>query len=370
MRLRRIKFQPKFQRPIGVIFCTLQTVLAITVIIIQTCIIVYLVEQRNYESVIVSSNNCAAFINQRSDGNRTIIVITPTYLRLARLADMTRLSQTLMHINQLIWIVVEDAKHISLPVKQLLDRSRLQYYYFAIKRRPDMPARGWTGRDAGLKFVRERFASLGNNAVVFFADDDNTYDIRLFNHYIRNVDKIGVWAVGTEFCSPFSHKTYSFKRAKNVLNRIKNMNLDVCTTGLVAYNMLEAPKVFAKKIIGWQTIYAPRRKWGFDMAGFAVNLELLLQHPEAGWRTRCPDPSPEPCLMNLLNVSWNDLTPFGMQSWPRDVLVWHTKTIAKVKSRNTYGYNVEVPPGPFMNRTESSNIEKKGKNKKILNGLR
>ncbi|VDM10390.1 unnamed protein product [Wuchereria bancrofti] len=50
-----------------------------------------------------------------------------------------RLSQTLMHISQLIWIVVEDATHISLPVKQLLDRSGLEYYYLAVKRRPRIP---------------------------------------------------------------------------------------------------------------------------------------------------------------------------------------------------------------------------------------
>lgn len=44
-----------------------------------------------------------------------------------------------MHINQLIWIVVEDATHISLPVKQLLDRSGLHYYYLAVKRQPGIP---------------------------------------------------------------------------------------------------------------------------------------------------------------------------------------------------------------------------------------
>uniref|UniRef100_A0A1I7VKW0 Galactosylgalactosylxylosylprotein 3-beta-glucuronosyltransferase n=1 Tax=Loa loa TaxID=7209 RepID=A0A1I7VKW0_LOALO len=245
--------------------------------------------------------------NYQNSSNRTIIVITPTYLRLARLADMTRLSQTLMHVSQLIWIIVEDAIHVSLSVKQLLDRSGLEYYYLAVKRRPGIPARGWTGRDAGLNFVRKRFASMGNKAVVYFADDDNAYDVRLFNRYIRNVEKIGVWAVG-----------------------------------LVAYNAVEAPKVLNEKVVGWQTIYAPKRKWGFDMAGFAVNLELLLQHPKAGWGRKCREHSPEPCLMNHLNVSWNDLTPFGVDSWPRDILVWHTKTIVNIRNTNTYGYNAEV----------------------------
>lgn len=70
--------------------------------------------------------------------------------------------------------------------------------------------RGWTGRDVGLKFVRKQFATLKNNAVVYFADDDNTYDVRLFNHYIRNVETIGVWAVGMFAGKNFLHLNNGF----------------------------------------------------------------------------------------------------------------------------------------------------------------
>lgn len=321
MRLRNMKslLKSSNRRHLNAVFRDVQIVLPIFIIIIQLYIIVCLIyERKKYfetqQQFVITSNKSEKLWNENHNerniliNNRTIIVITPTYLRIARIADMTRLSQTLMHIDQLIWVVVEDAEKISLLVKQLLDRSHLKYYYFAIRRRSGMPARGWTGRDAGLEFVREQFALMGKNAVVYFADDDNTYDVRLFNDYIRNVDKIGVWAVG-----------------------------------LVAQNVVESPKVFNRKVIGWQTMYAPTRKWGLDMAAFAVNLELLLKYPRAGWKEKCNDISPEPCLLDRLNISWDDLTPFGVELWPRNVLVWHTKTIANVKSKNTYGYLAEVP---------------------------
>lgn len=41
--------------------------------------------------------------------------------------------------------------------------------------------------------------------MVYFADDDNAYDIRLFDQYIRNIDKVGVWAVGMVFLLLRSH---------------------------------------------------------------------------------------------------------------------------------------------------------------------
>lgn len=48
----------------------------------------------------------------------------------------------------------------------------------------------------GLDYIRKNYQNYAKNAVVYFADDDNSYDIRLFDKYIRRVQTIGVWAVG------------------------------------------------------------------------------------------------------------------------------------------------------------------------------
>lgn len=45
--------------------------------------------------------------------------------------------------------------------------------------------------------MRERFRGYRANAVVYFADDDNAYDLRVFD-YVRQVKSIGFWAVGKQ----------------------------------------------------------------------------------------------------------------------------------------------------------------------------
>ncbi len=49
---------------------------------------------------------------------------------------------------------------------------------------------------AMLRANASEFTLGHNKTVLYFGDDDNTYDVRLFDDYIRRVKKIGVWAVG------------------------------------------------------------------------------------------------------------------------------------------------------------------------------
>ena len=63
----------------------------------------------------------------RTDSHKdltTIYMITPTYARWTQKADLTRLSQTLMHVPKLHWIVVEDSEEKTDLVANLLDRKR------------------------------------------------------------------------------------------------------------------------------------------------------------------------------------------------------------------------------------------------------
>ena len=63
----------------------------------------------------------------------TIVMVTPTYERWTQKADLTRLCQTLMHIHELMWIVVEDSVNKTDLVKNLLVRCNVKYVHLNIR---------------------------------------------------------------------------------------------------------------------------------------------------------------------------------------------------------------------------------------------
>lgn len=119
------------------------------------------------------------------------------------------MAQTLMHINNIVWIVVEDGNRTSVVVENVLHRTNISYVYLQAITPPGMPrmqyidiftilsfiARGWQHRNTALSYIRAHYP-ITRSGVIYFGDDDNTYDIRLFDRYIRNVKTVGMWAVG------------------------------------------------------------------------------------------------------------------------------------------------------------------------------
>ncbi|XP_050738187.1 galactosylgalactosylxylosylprotein 3-beta-glucuronosyltransferase P-like isoform X2 [Eriocheir sinensis] len=125
-----------------------------------------------------------------------LYVVTPTYRRAAQLADLTRLAQTLRLVPRLTWVVVEDAKERSEVVAELLERTGLDYAHLAAPT-PDeykertMLGRGVFNRREGLRWVRQH----AHDGVLYFADDDNAYDVRIFLQ-IRRTQRASVFPVG------------------------------------------------------------------------------------------------------------------------------------------------------------------------------
>ncbi|KAM4726653.1 galactosylgalactosylxylosylprotein 3-beta-glucuronosyltransferase 1-like isoform 1-T2 [Anableps anableps] len=230
----------------------------------------------------------------------TLHIITPTYTRPVQKAELTRLANTLLHVSNLHWIVVEDSQRRTTLVSHFLQETGLNYTHLNVLtplnykakgdvRNPRVP-RGTLQRNLALRWLRETFSvNYSQPGVVYFADDDNTYSLQLFEE-MRSTKKVSVWPVAF--------------------------------VGGLRY---ESPKVSGQgKVYGWKTVFDPHRPFAIDMAGFAVNLGLILSKPQAYFKLRgVKGGYQESSLLKEL-VTLSELEPKASNC--TKVLVWHTRT--------------------------------------------
>lgn len=101
--------------------------------------------------------------------------------------------------------------------------------------------RGVSNRNRGLAWIRKN----ARDGVFYFADDDNTYDLEIFNQ-MRYTKKVSMWPVG-----------------------------------LVTKFGLSTPIVKNGSLFGFYDGWIGGRKYPVDMAGFAVNVRFFLSRPKA-----------------------------------------------------------------------------------------
>ncbi|KAM4701351.1 galactosylgalactosylxylosylprotein 3-beta-glucuronosyltransferase 1-like isoform 1-T2 [Discoglossus pictus] len=230
----------------------------------------------------------------------TIYVITPTYTRPVQKAELIRLANTFLHVVNLHWIVVEDAPRRTKLVSNLLERSGINFTHLNVEsprnlkiglaRMPSHTPRGTMQRNLGLRWLRDNINSSNPpEGVVYFADDDNTYSLELFEE-MRYTRTVSVWPVAF--------------------------------VGGLRY---ESPKVSPSgRVIGWKTVFDPSRPFAIDMAGFAISLRLILERPYANFRLEgVKGGYQETSLLKDL-VTVDGLEPKAANC--TKVLVWHTRT--------------------------------------------
>ncbi|CAH1792073.1 unnamed protein product [Owenia fusiformis] len=226
-----------------------------------------------------------------------IYAITPTYTRPVQKAELIRLSQTFLHVRNFHWIVVEDSDRKTKLVENLLEHSGLEFTHLNVKT-PDawklapkdpnwLKPRGVLQRNLGLTWIRENLKKGANKGVLYFADDDNTYDLQIFEE-MRGTKKVSVWPVG-----------------------------------LVGKLRYESPIVVNGKVTGWHTYWMPERDFALDMAGFAINIELLFDKPLVQFEYEVKRGYQETTLLRGF-VTKEELEPLADNC--RKVLVWHTRT--------------------------------------------
>ncbi|KAK0428730.1 hypothetical protein QR680_010975 [Steinernema hermaphroditum] len=234
-------------------------------------------------------------ILNESDDVPPIFFITPTRYHPAQKADLTRLAQTLKVVPNLIWIVVEDGDRESVRFAAFIQSFGLQYIHLHARTPTNVKTKnaGWKGhrgvvqRNQALFWIRTHFAST-TRGVVYFGDDDNTYDWRLFRE-MRTIEKVGVWPVG-----------------------------------IVGMKLVETPVVNENGTIIAFHAWNPRRSFPVDMAAFAINISLLHSYPAAKFSFDVSAGYQESEFLVKLNLTRQDLEPKAANC--SEVYVWHTKT--------------------------------------------
>ncbi|CAN9501567.1 unnamed protein product [Ophioblennius macclurei] len=256
------------------------------------------------------NNNCTKQVYVRpppwSESLPTIYVITPTYKRFVQKADLTRMSNTLLHVANLHWIVVEDSENKTTLVRDLLEKTGLNYTHLNVHTSEKLTSRGSEQRNLALKWLRDTFnTNESHPGVVYFGDDDNTYSLELFEE-MRYTKKVSVWPVGF--------------------------------TGAMRY---QSCKVDASgKVYGWVGLYAPNRRFPVDMAGFAINLDHILYKSEVYFKLHniAVGYQETTFLSGLAKVE--DVEPRAANC--TKVLVWHTRTSTPPRFQSLGDPNMET----------------------------
>jgi len=228
-----------------------------------------------------------------------IYIITPTdNKRITQLADLTRLRNTLWLVPKIVWILIEDSDSKTKKVENFLKYSKISFVHLNEPTPSDMlmkagektwsKPRGVAQRNKGIAWLRDNPDKLHHAGVVYFADDDNTYDIRLFEE-MRFTKKVSVWPVAF--------------------------------VGEIKY---EKPIVSKGKVVDWFVTWGEKRPFPIDMAGFAVNLNLLLLHPSARFSQFVARGMQESHFLKSLIRDITDLEPKADNC--TKILVWHTNT--------------------------------------------
>lgn len=206
-----------------------------------------------------------------------------------------------MNVPRFLWIVVEDSDSKSHQVDEILSRCQVKSVHLnAITTGETKKAkqRGVDQRNEALRWIRDQCKTCDGHGtckgVVYFMDDDNTFDIRLFER-IRLTQGVSVFPVG-----------------------------------LVGGLKYEGPLCKAGKVKGWHAQFAPNRHIPVDMAAFATNVRLIKSHPDVkmGYKpgrdnVRSTAGYLEPDFLKAIGATRDTVECRGLDD---EVLVWHVKS--------------------------------------------
>ncbi|GAV88393.1 Glyco_transf_43 domain-containing protein [Cephalotus follicularis] len=277
---------------------------------------------------------------------RSVIVVTPTYVRTFQALHLTGVMHSLMLVPyDLVWIVVE-AGGVSNETASFLAKSGLTTFHVGFRQR--MP-NNWEERHKleskmrlrALRVVREEKL----DGIVMFADDSNMHSMELFDE-IQNVKWFGALSVGILAHSGNTDESSlpMELRKENDENPSMPVQGPACNssnklTGWHTFNSLPFAGKSAVYIDDRATVLPRKLEW----AGFVLNSRLL-------WKGA--DDKPE--WVNDLDTLDGDIgsplslvkdlsmvEPLG--SCGRHVLLWWLRVEARADSKFPPGWIIDPP---------------------------
>lgn len=289
-----------------------------------------------------------AQFSAKNPNPRSLIVITPTYVRAFQAMHLTALMHSLMLVPyEVVWIVVE-AGGASNETASLIERSGLRTVHVGFEQ--EMPE-AWQDRRSlevkmrvhALRIVREK----NLDGIVMFADDSNVHSMELFDE-IQAVKWIGAVSLGILPHSTVDESDQAVSKILNESNSPLTIQGPVCDS--------------ANQLIGWRTdnrshnmhrgashlddqgsLLPEKLEW----AGFVLNSRMLRKDAED---------NPE-WVKDLDSLNWDQdvdsplsllkdlsvLEPLGNCS--RRLMVWQLRVEARPGSEFPKGWLINPPLG-------------------------
>jgi len=280
---------------------------------------------------------------------RTVIAVTPTYVRTFQTLHLTGVMHSLMNVPyDLVWIVVEAGGSTN-ETASLLASSGLRVVHVGFEE--EMPV-SWEDRhrlEARMRFRALRVVrQLKLDGIVMFADDSNMHSMELFDE-IQRVKWVGAVSVGI-----LAHSSNPDEEESSVAQKddIENSPMPVqgpaCNAsdqlvGWHTFNSLPYEGKSAKYIGDMATVLPRKLEW----AGFVLNSRLLWkenQHDKPEWvkdlDTVGGDGEDIETPLSLL-IDPSVVEPLG--SCGRKILLWWLRVEARADSQFPARWIIDTP---------------------------
>ncbi|KAF2295369.1 hypothetical protein GH714_032682 [Hevea brasiliensis] len=277
-------------------------------------------------------------------GPRTVIAVTPTYVRTFQMLHLTGVMHSLMLVPyDVVWIVVE-AGGVSNETASIIAKSGVKTIHVGFNQR--MP-NSWERRHKleakmrlrALRFVREQKL----DGIVMFADDSNMHSMDLFDE-IQNVKWFGAVSIGILAHSGGADES-SLATVEEVEKRPSMpiqgpaCNASNKLAGWHTFNSLPYKGKNAIYIDDRATVLPQKLEW----AGFVVNSRLLWKGAEdkPDWIKDLDSVGEDIESPLSLLKDTSIVEPLG--SCGRQVLLWWLRVEARSDSKFPPGWIIDPP---------------------------